>query len=67
MLPKWHTNTINNILRNEKYIGDTFLQKTNTTDFLNQTRVMSNGQIPQSYVEGDHKAIIPKEIYLRIH
>lgn len=29
---KWHTSTINKILRNEKYMGDTLLQKTYTTD-----------------------------------
>ena len=34
---RWHTSTINKILRNEKYIGDALLQKTYTTDFLNQT------------------------------
>lgn len=31
---KWHTSTINKILRNEKYMGDALLQKTYTTDFL---------------------------------
>ena len=29
---RWHTSTINKILRNEKYIGDALLQKTYTTD-----------------------------------
>ena len=63
---KWHTSTINKILRNEKYIGDALLQKTYTTDFLNKTRVKNNGIVPQYYVEGDHEAIIPKEIFLRV-
>lgn len=45
---KWHTSTINKILRNEKYIGDALLQKTYTTDFLNKTRVKNNGLVPQS-------------------
>ena len=63
---KWHTSTINKILRNEKYIGDALLQKTYTTDFLNKTRVKNNGLVPQYYVEGDHEAIIPKEIFLRV-
>ncbi|MDO4678126.1 MAG: phage tail tape measure protein [Eubacteriales bacterium] len=63
---KWHTSTINKILRNEKYIGDALLQKTYTTDFLNKTRVKNNGLIPQYYVEGNHEAIIPKEIYLQV-
>ena len=63
---KWHTSTINKILRNEKYIGDALLQKTYTTDFLNKTRVKNTGLMPQYYVEGNHEAIIPKEIYLQV-
>ena len=63
---KWLTSTINKILRNEKYIGDALLQKTYTTDFLNKTRVKNNGIVPQYYVEGNHEAIIPKDIFLRV-
>lgn len=63
---RWHTSTINKILRNEKYIGDALLQKTYTTDFLNKTRVKNNGIVPQYYVEGNHEAIIPKDIFLRV-
>ena len=37
-----------------------------TTDFLNKTRVKNNGLMPQYYVEGNHEAIIPKEIYLQV-
>lgn len=63
---KWWTSTINKILRNEKYIGDALLQKTYTTDFLSKTRIKNNGTVPQYYVEGNHKAIIPKEIFLQV-
>lgn len=63
---RWHTSTINKILRNEKYIGDALLQKTYTTDFLSKTRVKNNGLVPQYYVEGNHEAIIPKDIYLQV-
>ena len=63
---KWWTSTINKILRNEKYIGDALLQKTYTTDFLNKTRVKNNGIVPQYYVEENHEAIIPKDIFLRV-
>ena len=63
---KWHTSTINKIHRNEKYIGDALLQKTYTTDFLNKTRVKNNGLVPQYYIEGDHEAIIPKDIYMQV-
>ena len=63
---RWHTSTINKILRNEKYIGDALLQKTYTTDFLNKTRVKNNGIVPQYYVENDHEAIIPRDIFMRV-
>ena len=62
----WYTSTINKILRNEKYIGDALLQKTYTTDFLNKTRVKNNGIMPQYYVEGNHEAIIPKHLFLKV-
>ena len=54
------------VLRNEKYIGDALLQKTYTTDFLTKKRIKNNGTIPQYYVEGDHEAIIPKDIFLLV-
>lgn len=63
---KWHTSTINKILRNEKYIGDALLQKTYTTDFLTKTRIKNNGTMPQYYVEDNHQAIIPKDIYMMV-
>ena len=63
---KWHTSTINKILRNEKYIGDALLQKTYTTDFLTKKRIKNNGTVPQYYVEGNHPAIIPKHLYMQV-
>lgn len=63
---RWHTSTINKILRNEKYIGDALLQKTYTTDFLSKTWVKNNGIVPQYYLECNHEAIIPRDIYMRV-
>lgn len=63
---KWHTSNINQILRNEKYIGDALLQKTYTTDFLTKTRVKNLGVVPQYYVENSHEAIIPREIFMQV-
>ena len=63
---KWHTSTINKILRNEKYIEEALLQKTYTTGFLNMTHVKNNSLFPQYYVEGNHEATIPKEIFLKV-
>src|SRR5574344_1499697 len=63
---KWPTSTINKSLRNEKYMGDALLQKTYTTDFLTKKRIKNNGTVPQYYVEDDHEAIIPKELFMQV-
>ncbi|HVI40911.1 MAG TPA: recombinase family protein [Anaerovoracaceae bacterium] len=63
---KWHTSNINQILRNEKYIGDALLQKTYTTDFLTKKRIRNNGIVPQYYVENNHEAIVPREIFMKV-
>ena len=63
---RWHTSNINQILRNEKYIGDALLQKTYTVDFLTKKRVKNNGIVPQYYVENSHEATIPREIFMQV-
>ncbi len=63
---KWHDTSIRLILENEKYMGDALLQKTYTVDYLKKKRVKNTGIVPQYYVEGDHEAIIPKEIFLMV-
>ena len=61
---KWHVSNLNQILTNEKYMGDALLQKTYTVDFLNKKRIKNGGIAPQYYVENSHEAIIPKEIFM---
>lgn len=64
--PRWHDSTVRKILENEKYMGDALLQKTYTIDFLNKKRGKNNGVLPQYYIEDDHEAIIPKDIFMRV-
>ncbi len=61
---RWHTSNLNQILRNEKYIGDALLQKTYTKDFLTKQRIKNNGHVPQYYIEDNHDAIIPREVFM---
>lgn len=63
---RWHDSSIRLILENEKYMGDALLQKTYTVDYLNKKRVKNTSIVPQYYVEDDHEAIIPKEIFLMV-
>lgn len=63
---RWHPSNIRQILTNEKYMGDALLQKTYTVDFLTKKRIKNNGTVPQYYVENDHDAIIPKDLFLLV-
>lgn len=62
----WHPGVIEKMLSNEKYMGDALLQKTYTVDFLTKKRVKNEGIVPQYYIEDNHEAIIPKEIFYRV-
>lgn len=62
----WRSSSVAKILKNEKYMGDTLLQKTYTVDFLNKKRVKHEGIMPQYYVENDHPAIIPKSVFMQV-
>lgn len=63
---KWWDSTITKMLSNEKYMGDVLQQKTYTIDFLTKKRVKNDGIVPQYYIEDDHEAIIPKELFYQV-
>ena len=62
----WCPSVIERMLVNEKYMGDALLQKTYTVDFLSKKRVKNNGIVPQYYIEGNHEAIIPRELFYKV-
>ena len=57
---------IRNILTNERYIGDAMLGKTFITDCISKRVKKNNGERGQSYVENNHPAIIPRELFYRV-
>lgn len=62
----WNPGVIEKMLVNEKYMGDALLQKTYTVDYLTKKRVKNNGIVPQYYIEDNHEAIIPKELFYKV-
>ena len=62
----WRASAIKYILKNEKYIGDSLLQKSYLTDGFPFERKPNRGEKTQYYVEHTHPAIIPKENYQRV-
>ena len=62
---EWSLTTIENILRNEKYMGDVLLQKTFTPDFLTKKKKKNNGELTQYYITDNHPALIGREDFLQ--
>lgn len=62
----WSTQVIQNILTNEKYIGDALLQKTYVTDCISKRVRKNQGERPMYYVENNHPAIIPRVLFQRV-
>lgn len=62
----WSRQVIQNILTNERYIGDAMLGKTFVTDCISKRVKKNNGERGQSYVENNHPAIIPRELFYRV-
>ena len=62
----WNDSVIQNMLRNEKYIGDALLQKTYIADLFNRQVRKNNGELPMYYVEDCHPAIISKDTYQKV-
>lgn len=60
---RWSESTVGSILKNEKYIGDTCLQKGFIIDHLTKQWKSNDGELPKYYVEGSHEAIIDRETF----
>ena len=60
---KWSYQTIVNMLKNEKYMGDCLNQKTYMTEELPRRCLRNRGEYAQYYVEAAHPAIIDRETF----
>lgn len=62
----WDTKTIHKMLKNEKYKGDTMLQKTFTEDFMTGKKSKNTGQRNRYYVKDSHPAIVSAEVFDKV-
>ena len=62
-IPFWYPDTIRNILRNEKYMGDLLLQKTISESHLTKRQVKNVGQLRQFYITDDHEPIVSRTVF----
>lgn len=59
----WNAARIKNIITNEKYTGNTLLQKSFVNNHLEKKIVKNTGQLPMYYAEGTHIPLITKELF----
>jgi len=62
----WDTTTIQKMLKNEKYKGDTRLQKSYTGDFMTGKKMNNTGQRHSYYVSNSHPAIVSYDIFDKV-
>ena len=64
---KWSKKTIENILSNEKYIGNVILYKTFSKDYPNNKRIINKDNEHRQYLStNNHPPIIDEEIFLKV-
>lgn len=62
----WNAKTIREMLKNEKYKGDTMLQKTFIEDFMTGKKSKNIGQRNRYYVKDSHPAIVSVELFDKV-
>ena len=62
-IPFWQVRSIQYILRNEKYVGDSLLGKTYTTLTLPHRKIENKGEGVQYFIEGSHPPIVSRTVF----
>lgn len=63
---EWSQAGISSILRNEKYTGNSLLQKTFVADVLTKKIKKNNGELPKYLIKNSHPSIIAQDIFDRV-
>lgn len=63
---RWHASLIRYVLSNEKYVGDSLVQKWFTPERLPLIHSRNHGHQDQYYIRDTHPAIIPREVFEKV-
>ena len=61
--PAWKVSTVKQVLKNEKHMGDVYLQKWYTPNYLTHKIAKNEGQLPMYHIKDDHEPIVDKELW----
>lgn len=62
----WDPSTIQKMLKNEKYRGDSRLQKTYVEDVMTGKKIKNTGQVTSYYIRNSHPAIVSNEVFDKV-
>jgi DNA invertase Pin-like site-specific DNA recombinase len=60
---RWQYNTVDYMLKNERYMGDALIQKRYTTDTVPFQKKRNNGERDKYYLKYSHPPIVPPHIF----
>lgn len=63
---KWTSNTVIQILRNERHCGDVLTRKTWTPDVISHKSKKNRGERQQVLYRGEHEAIVSRDDYIAV-
>jgi hypothetical protein len=63
---RWDEPNVMFMLKNEKYIGDSLLQKTYIADHLTKHKRKNKGELQRYYMTGSHEAIIDRDTFFAV-
>ena len=63
---KWTSNSIVQVLRNERHCGDVLTRKTFTPNYLNHKARMNRGDRPQSLYRNHHEGIVSRDDFIAV-
>jgi site-specific DNA recombinase len=62
----WSEGAVDRILRNEKYCGNSLMQKTYSENHITKRKRINHGELPMFFAEGTHESIITHEAFDRV-
>ena len=62
----WTPKRVLDMLKNEKYAGNSILQKKYVSDHLTKLEKINHGELPRYYAEGTHLPIVSEVVFLRV-
>ena len=63
---KWTSNSIVQVLRNERHCGDVLTRKTFTPNYLNHKARKNRGDRPQSLYRNHHEGIVTRDDFIAV-